>query len=377
MEQASISFLEKLCNSFGPSGFEREAIMIVKDYVRSFSDEIVQDKLGSLLFCKNGSSKEPVIMLPGHVDEIGFVVSAVNEKGFLTFNPLGGWSDQVLLAQRVLVRTSRGDVLGIIAAKPPHVIPADERKKLLTKKKMFIDIACSNRREAAEMGVRVGDPVVPLSNFEIVEKKAFETKDGKEIEKGIQQIAMGKAFDDRVGAFIAAEVIRRLAAEKLPHPNRVVGAATVQEEVGVRGATTAGWLAEPDVCITLEVDISGDVPGIDNNEAPAVMGKGPAISTFDASMIPNQILKELVINTAERCGIPYQLSQMAAGGTDAGAVHKQRAGCPSIVLGAPTRHIHSHVAILNLEDVENCIQLVLELVKVIDKPTADGFTQVP
>ncbi len=376
MEPKAIAFLEQLCNSFGPSGFEREPLGIVRDYVRGFSDDIAQDKLGSLLFGKTGTSDKPVIILPGHVDEIGFVVSSVNEKGFITFNPVGGWFDQVLLAQRVIVRTNKGDVRGVIAAKPPHVLPPDERKKIIEKSKMFIDVGCSNRREVEELGVRVGDPVVPRSRFELIEKKAFEIKNGKEVEKGMQQVAMGKAFDDRVGAFIAAEVIRRLKQDKVAHPNRVVGIATVQEEVGVRGARTAGWVADPDVCLTLEVDIAGDVPGIESQDAPSVMGKGPSILTLDASMIPNQPLKELVIASAEENGIPYQLSHMARGGTDAGAIHVQRAGCPGIVLGVPTRHIHSHVGLLNLEDVENCIRLVLEVVKKIDADTAAGFTRV-
>ena len=376
MEEPSIRFLENLCNSFGPSGFEREAIKVVKRYVEQFSDNISQDKLGSLLFHKKGLSDKPVILLPGHVDEVGFVISSINSKGFLTFNTIGGWFDQVLLGQRVLIRTLKGDIQGIIAAKPPHLLPPDERDKVVEKTKMFIDIGCSNKCEAEKLGIRIGDPVVPLSNFSIMKKKAYELKNDKEIEKGIMELAIGKAFDDRIGAFIAAEVIRRLKVEQITHPNKVIGAATTQEEVGLRGARTTAWLADPDVCLTLEVDIAGDVPGIEPHQAPTVLGKGPGILTFDSSLIPNQALKEFVINTAEKHKIPYQLSQIVRGGTDAGVIHLIRAGCPSIVLGIPTRHIHSHVGILSLDDVKNCIQLVIELIKIMDKETVDDFTRI-
>lgn len=369
-------FLENLSNSFGPSGFEREPIKLAKEYVTQFSDEILFDKLGSLLFKKKGTANEPIILLPGHIDEVGFVISGVNDKGFLTFNAVGGWFDQALLGQRVIIRTNKGDLLGVIAAKPPHLLTLEERSKVVEKTKMFIDIGCSNRREAEEMGVRIGDPVVPVSKFSTFNKPVFEIKNGQETSKGTMEIAMGKAFDDRVGLFIAAEVVRRLKQENISHPNTVIGAATTQEEVGIRGARTTAWLAEPDVNITLEVDISGDVPGVEPQQAPAVMGKGPAILTFDSSLIPNQALKELMIDTAEQHKIPYQLSQIARGGTDAGMIHLSRSGCPSIVLGIPTRHIHSHVGLISLDDIEYGILLMIEVVKLLDGDTVRSFTTV-
>ncbi|UCE08271.1 MAG: M20/M25/M40 family metallo-hydrolase, partial [bacterium] len=334
------------------------------------------DKLGSLLFKKKGSSISPIILLPGHIDEIGFVISGINEKGFLSFNTIGGWFAQVLLGQRVLIRSKKGDVQGVIAAKPPHLLNAEERNKVVEKRTMFIDIGCSNKKEAEVMGVRVGDPVVPASIFSTFQKTAFEVKNGKEQDKGTVELAMGKAFDDRVGVFIATEVVRRFKEERIDHPNTIIGAATIQEEVGARGARTTAWLAEPDVCITLEVDVAGDVPGVEPQQAQALLGKGPAILTYDASMIPNQPLKEFMIAVAEKNNIPYQLSSAAGGGTDAGAIHISRAGCPSIVLGVPTRHIHSHVGLLCLDDIENSIQLVLNTVKELDETVVKEFTVI-
>jgi putative aminopeptidase FrvX len=367
MDAKALDFLARLCDSFGPSGFERDALRCVKEYVEGFSDAVTQDKLGSLLFESRGSSDRPVILLAGHVDEVGFIVSGVNDKGYLTFTPLGGWFDQVLLTQRVIVRTRAGDREGVIASKPPHLLEPDERSKVITKDKMFIDIGCSNKKEAEALGVRTGDPVVPASRFSVLRKEAGA---------GPVELGLGKAFDDRVGAFVAAEVVRRLGREGTAHPNRVVGAATVQEEVGLRGAATAGWMAEPDVVLTLEVDIAGDVPGIEPHQAAAAMGKGPTIVTYDASMIPNQALKELAIATAEEQGIPYQLTSLARGGTDGGAIHKLRGGCPGLVIGVPTRHIHSHVGILSLDDVERCVSLVLEVTKKLDSRTVEGLTRI-
>lgn len=370
-DQQSMRFLEELTNCFGPSGFEREPVRIVKSYVSRYSDEVYSDRLGSLMFKKKGDSDAPVVLVPGHVDEVGFIVSSINKFGFLTFNPLGGWFDQVLLGQRVLVRTSKGMVPGVIAAKPPHLLPAEERKKVVEKNKMFVDIGASNEEEAKAMGVRVGNPVIPDSTFSTMKKTVF--KDGKR--KGSDTIAIGKAFDDRIGAWAAAELVRTLSEKRIRHPNTVIGAATTQEEVGLRGARTTAYVVKPDVCLTLEVDIAGDVPGIEPHEAASKMGAGPSITTWDTSMIPNQGLVDLVIETAEKNKIPYQLSQVS-GGTDAGIIHMSNAGCPSVVIGVPTRHIHSHVGLLSMSDADNCVRLLLEVVKRLDKKTVAGLTEI-
>ncbi len=372
-DQQSMKFLQELTNCFGPSGFEKEPAKIVKSYVTKFSDEVYTDKLGSLMFSTKGSADSPVVLLPGHMDEVGFIISSVNKLGFLTFNPLGGWFDQVLLGQRVIVRTDKGVLIpGVIAAKPPHLMQPEERAKVVAKEKMFIDIGASNEDEAKAMGIRIGNPVIPDSCFSTMEKKVF--KDGKR--KGTDTIAIGKAFDDRIGAWTAAEVVRALAEKKISHPNMVIGAATTQEEVGLRGARTTAFVSKPDVCMTLEVDISGDVPGIEPNEAPTKMGLGPSVTTYDSSMIPNQGLVDFIIQVAERNKIPYQLSQIARGGTDAGVIHIANAGCPSVVIGVPTRHIHSHVGLFSMADAENCVKLIVEAIKKLDKKTVAGFTEV-
>lgn len=359
MDKREIELMQKLMDAFGPSGFEREINKLVKQEVKNFADEILTDRLGSVAFTLEG--KGPKILLTGHTDEVGFIVSSITDEGFLTFNQLGGWWDQVLLAQKVIIRGKKGDIIGVIASKPPHILPQEERKKIVEKKDMFIDIGATSKEEVEELGIRVGDGVVPWSPFSVI-------RDGK--------VAMGKAFDDRIGTFVIMEAMRRIKEQKIPHNNKIIGAATVQEEVGLRGAQTMAQTVNPDVAIVLEVDIAGDVPGIKPQEAATKMGAGPGMITYDRSMIPNQELKEFVIETAEQMQIPLQLSQMAGGGTDAGRIHLNASGCPSVVITVPTRHIHSHVGLLSLKDTENAIQLVVELLKKLDWKTVNSFTDL-
>lgn len=360
--ERSIQVLKELSESFGPAGFEREAAQIVKRYVQTFSDEISTDRLGSIIFKKKGIYDAPKVLIAGHIDEVGFVISGIDkETGFLTFNPLGGWSDQVLLSQRVTVRTAKGDVLGVIAAKPPHLLPEEEASKVVKKENMFIDVGATSCEEAVRLGIRIGDAAVPWSPFTTV---------------GQGKIAMGKGFDDRVGTFVAMEAIRGLKEKGINHPNTVYGVATVQEEVGLRGAATSAYIVEPDVAIVCEVDIAGDVPGIKPHEAPSRMGKGPSIMTFDATMIPNQLLKNFVIETAENLHLPYQLSMISRGGTDAGRIHITKGGCPSIVISVPTRHIHSHVGLFSFEDAENAVKLIDEILRRLDQETVKSFTSI-
>jgi putative aminopeptidase FrvX len=357
-----LRILKSLSESFGPAGFERETAQLVKGNVQRYADEVTTDKLGSVIFKKKGSRERPNVLLAGHIDEVGFLISGMDkDTGFLNFNPIGGWFDQVLLSQRVVVRTKDGDLQGVIAAKPPHVLPEEEAKQVVKKENMFIDIGATSYQEAVDLGIRIGDPVVPWSPFTVVQGG---------------RVALGKGFDDRVGALIAMETVRRLSEGKIAHPNTVFGAATVMEEVGLRGAQTVAHVVAPDVALVLEVDIAGDVPGIKPYQAPSRMGLGPTICTYDASMIPNQMLKEFVIKVAEENEIPYQLSQIARGGTDAGRIHMDRTGCPSIVLGIPTRHIHSHVGMLSVKDLDNFARLTLEVVKRLDSSTVESFTSL-
>jgi len=360
IDERALSFLKEATEAIGPSGFEEPVLALFKNHYSVYADEVRRDNLGSLVLVKRGSSEAPRVLVAGHVDEVGFLVTGITNEGFVNFTPLGGWFEQVLLAQRVVIKTRSGLVPGVIASKPPHLLAPEERQKVVQISQMFIDVGATSKEEAEKLGIRVGDPVAPWSPFT---KTAFDDR------------IMAKALDDRIGAFIAMEALRVLRERSVDHPNTYYAAATVQEEVGLRGAETVGWVVDHDVAIVTEVDIAGDVPGIKPHEAQAKLGKGPSIVTYDRSMIPNQKLKEFVIQVAEECKIPYQLSAVS-GGTDAGRLHLYRGGRPSIVIGVPTRHIHSHVSVASLADVENAVKLVVELIKRLDREAVNSFKSI-
>jgi len=376
-KKLDIDLLENLCNSFGPSGHEHEAQKIARDHGQKFADEVLYDRLGSVIFRKGDSG--PKIMLAGHVDEIGFVIINIEKNGFLRFHQLGGWWDQTLLTQEVVIKPSRSDkkVIGVIGAPPPHVLSPEMRNKVVTKEKMFIDIGCSSKKEVEELGIRVGDPAVPLSSFRIMERTRKEKKNDDKSDEGETRdvtLAVAKAFDDRIGVFIAIEVLRRLKEEGISHPNTVYAVSTVQEEIGLRGARTTSQMLLPDIGFALDVDISGDVPGVEGMVQK--MGKGAAISAGDGSMIPNPRFRKFVLDVAEEIGVRHQPAFLKFGGTDAGAIHLSGMGAPSIFIGIPTRHIHSHHGMLDISDVEAAVDLLVELIKRLDDKTVASFTEL-
>ncbi|MGW8251839.1 MAG: M42 family metallopeptidase, partial [Anaerolineales bacterium] len=326
--------LKELTEAHGVPGYEAPVRAVVRKYMQSLG-EISQDKIGSVICRKAGTAETPRVMLAGHMDEIGFMVKHITKEGFLTFVPLGGWFDQVLLGQRVLVNTSQGDVVGTIGAKPVHLLPPEERSKPVQKKDMYIDIGATSRAEAEAAGVRPGDPVTPRADFVVLANP---------------KTYLSKAFDDRVGTALVISVLQQLQADS--HPNTVYGTATVMEEVGVRGATTSVRLVDPDVAIILESDIAGDVPGIKEHESTIKIGQGPTMLLYDVRMIPNLKLRELVRQTAEELGINLQTSAIEGGATDGAAIHLHSAGVPTVVIGVAARHIHSHSAIMHRDDYD-------------------------
>ncbi|MEN6298876.1 MAG: M42 family metallopeptidase [Anaerolineaceae bacterium] len=341
--------LKELTEAQGVPGYEAPVRATIRKYLEGLGT-LSQDNIGSLICQKQGEETKPKVMLAGHMDEIGFMVKYITEEGFLRFIPLGGWFDQVLLGQRVVVKTSKGDVIGVIGAKPPHLIPASERDKVVQKKDMYIDIGASSQTEVQEAGVRPGDPVIPQSTFSILANK---------------KTYLSKAFDDRVGVAIMISVLQNL--QKTTHSNTVFGAATVMEEVGLRGATTSVRAVDPDVAIILESDIAGDVPGIKPEESAIKLGKGPSVLIYDTRMIPNLKLRDLVMDIAKEKEIPVQTSYIEGGATDGAAIHLHEVGVPTVVIGVAARHIHSHNAIIHRDDYDNAVKLVSSLIVRLDK----------
>jgi endoglucanase len=356
MKKATLELLSELTEVNGVPGFESRVTSIMRDRLTGVAD-CCTDNLGSLIARLDGASDRPHVMLAGHVDEIGFMVKLITEDGFVQFASLGGWWDQVLLAQRVVIETSNGPVTGVIGSKPPHLLPDEERSKVVKRKKMFIDVGAKDREEATEVfGIRPGDPIVPWSPFEVMQN---------------EDRLLAKAWDDRVGVALAIEALQALDGED--HPNTLFGVGTVQEEVGLRGAETAADVVEPDVALILETAIAGDVPGISDDESNVELGGGVTIYVLEGSAIPNLRLRDLAIDLCEERGLDYQLTVLERGGTDAGKIHLHNTGVPSLALGVPTRHIHTHAGIISAADYQTTLRLVIAMCESLDEETVGGM----
>ncbi|PLR81508.1 peptidase M28 [Bacillus canaveralius] len=353
----TLTMLKDLTDARGIPGNEREVREVMKKYIAPFADELTSDGLGSLIAKKVGQEGGPKIMVAGHLDEVGFMITSIDDKGFLRFQTVGGWWSQVMLAQRVTIVTSKGDVTGIIGSKPPHILTAEARKKPVEIKDMFIDIGASSREEALEWGVKPGDMAVPYFEFTVMKN---------------EKMLLAKAWDNRIGCAIAIDVLRQLQGQQ--HPNVVYGVGTVQEEVGLRGARTSAETIEPDIGFAVDVGIAGDTPGVSEKEALSKMGKGPQIILYDASMVSHKGLRDLVTDTADELNIPYQFDAISGGGTDSGAIHVSHNGVPSLAITIATRYIHSHAAVLHRDDYENAVRLIVEVIKRLDKDTVDKIT---
>jgi len=339
--------LEKLSNACGIAGREEEVRKLMKTFLKPHVDEVKEDKLGNVIGIKKGKKNAPKIMLAAHMDEIGLLIKTISKEGFLQFTKIGGIDDRILLAQKVIVYTEKGPLHGIIGSKPPHIQKEEERKKVLAYDELFIDIGAESQEQAKKMGVKIGDAV------------GFDVKFAK-ISKNI---VIGKAFDDRIGCAVMIEAMKRL--EKTECTIYAVG--TVQEEVGLRGATTAAFGIYPDVGIALDVTVAGDVPGVRETEAPVKFKKGPAIEIADAGLIAHPKVLRLLIDAAEESKIPYQLESGLAGSTDAARISLTREGVPSGVISVPTRYIHSPTSMLSLEDAENAVRLTVAAIQKIPK----------
>lgn len=355
MNKETAEMLKRLTDAGGVPGYESAVAEAIRAELKGLA-EFFYDKLGSIICRKQGSAAAPKIMLPGHMDEVGFMVTRITDEGFLRFTMLGGWLPQYLLAQRVTIKTSKGDLPGIIGAKPIHVMSEDERKKVIDKKDLFIDIGVKDKKEAVRAGVRPGDPVIPVTSFTTMANPDY---------------LMAKAWDDRLGCALFIDLIKNLKGKK--HPNTVYGVGTVQEEVGTRGAHTSVRAINPDVALVCEVGIAQDVPGGD--KGLGALGQGPQISIYDRGMIPNIGLRDFIIGTAEKNRIPYQIQVMEGGSTDGGPIHISAQGVPCVYIGVPTRYIHCHSGIISKTDYDYTLRLITELALKLDAKTVRSFTK--
>jgi endoglucanase len=352
-EKRSKELVRRLSLAAGAPGAEEEVRGIVRETLSGVGS-IRYDRLGSLI-CEKPGVENPRVVLDSHLDEVAFMVQSVSAGGRLAFVTLGGWWGHVLLSQRVDVLTERGRVPGVIGSTPPHHLSPEQRKEVLGPEKMYVDIGAGNREQVEALGVRVGDSIVPASEFR---------------EMAVDHVLSGKALDNRLGVALMCETL--LALGDHDHPNTVIGVGAVQEEVGMRGAGTASELARPDVAIVLECTPADDLPG--QSECQAVLGGGPQIRLFDPTAISNRRLVRFVETVADECGIEIQLAVRRSGGTDAGAIHRTRDGVPSVVVGVPARYIHSHVGLFDWRDYVAARQLVLQTVLRLDSARAAAMT---
>jgi len=347
------TLLKEFTETAGVSGDEGKVFALMRKHLGDIT-EVSGDRLGSFIGKLSKGEDSPRIMLTAHMDEIGLMVSHFTGN-FVRFNTLGGWWSPRLIGLPVRVITRKGDVPGVVATMSPFLIEKEDRDRPVKPKDMFIDVGLTGKKKPEDLGIRPGDPVVPVFPFTVL-------SGGKTY--------MAKAWDDRLGCAVIVEVMRRLSKMKLRSSVYAVG--TVQEEVGIRGAVTSGHAVSPDVCFAVDVNIARDLPGSPEGE-PEKLGGGVSICVFDATLIPNRKLRDLVADVADRGKIPYHFSAIPFGGTDGGRIHLNESGVPTLVIGIPTRYIHSAAGIMHRKDFDNAVKLLVEVTRALDAKTVAGL----
>lgn len=355
MRSESLEFLRTLIEAPSPSGYEQPAARVFREYVAPFADEVETNVMGSVHALLRGLAAErpeggrTSVMLAGHIDEIGLMVTYVMEGGFLAFKSIGGVDDAILPGMRVKVHTKSGPLLGLLGRLPIHLLEEDERKTVTKMHKLFIDLGLPV--EKVKELVRIGDPITFGVGFE-------EYGDG---------MAVSRAMDDKMGAWICAEVMREVR-ERGGAKVDLVAAGTVQEEVGLRGGTTSAYGVDPTVGIAVEVGHATDYPDVDKRKhGEADCGKGPIIARGPNI---NPVVFDLLVEAAEKTGVPHQFGGEPRGtGTDANAIQLSRGGKAAALLSVPLRYMHTPNEVLSLADLESSVKLLAEFVIALDPAT--------
>lgn len=338
----AFAFLERLLETPSPSGFEGPNAAHFRDYVSSFAETVVTDPLGSVIAGVNPEGA-PRVMLAGHIDEIGFLIHYIDSDGFCYFRPIGGHDNVVIVGQRVHVHTSQGMVPGVIGKKPVHLLDEDERNKKVQLHDLWIDLGVTGgKQEVEEAGVRVGDPVTYAVG----------------LTRLLGDRVAGRALDNRIGAFVVAEALRRVA-EAEPRA-AVFAVATVQEEIGLRGARASAFGIDPLVGIAVDVTFATDFPSMDKRKTSEItLGKGPAVLRGANA---NRRLADRIANVADEADIPLQVMANPAGtGTDANAMQVSRAGMVAGLIEIPLRYMHTPCEIISLDDADHAAELLAQV----------------
>jgi len=349
MRSESLDFLRELVEAPSPSGYEQPAARVFRDYVGSYADDVMTNVMGSVharLRGSAGGDEPPTVLLAGHIDEIGFIVNYITPEGFVAFKPIGGWDAHNLPGRRVYVHTAEGPLLGVLGRLPIHLIDDEESKKIAKIHQLFIDLGLPG--DEVKKRVRVGDPITVDEGLELF-------GDG---------MAVSRAFDDKMGAWACAEVLR-LVKEAGGAAFDVVAAATVQEEIGLRGGTTSAYSVHPIVGLAVEVGHATDYPDVNKRRhGEADCGKGPIIAR--GPNINPMVFDELVA-AAEAENIPYQVGAEPRGtGTDANAIQLSRGGKAAGLVSVPLRYMHTPSEVLSMADLENTARLMAAFVRRLD-----------
>lgn len=335
LDKKTLQRMEELTQLFGISGQENEVRTYLAKQYETLCDEVIYDNLGSVFGVKKAKNKDAkTVLLAGHMDEIGFCVREITSTGCLSLTAIGGWWNQTLLGQRVLVKNrSNKTFKGVIGSIPPHLLSDEDRAKPMEIKNMLVDIGANSKEEVLSWGILPGDGI-------LVEGSFVELENGRRL--------LAKAWDNRYGCIMGLEVLEALKDIELD-VNLVVG-ATVQEEVGLRGAMTAGYLVKPDVAIVFDCSPANDATG--KKEEFGQLGKGPLVRFIDANYLPHRGFLNHYVDLLEHNGIAYQYYQ-SMGGTDAGALHKLFEGVLTLTMCICARNIHTNSSIIDTEDFLN------------------------
>lgn len=349
----NIELLQQLCEASAVSGDEQEVRSVLINALESGVDEITFDGLGS--FVARKGERGPKVAIVGHMDEVGFMVTHIDEGGFIRFTTIGGWWNQSMLNHRVTVRTRAGaKIPGVIGSVAPHALTEKQKQQPLSFDEMFIDIGANSREEVEKQGVAVGDFISPEANF---------------ARWGDDKI-VGKALDNRVGCALMAELL-----QAVDNPEIILyGVGSVEEEVGLRGAQTSAEHIKPDVVIVLDTAVAGDVPGIDSIKYPLKLGDGPGLMLFDKRYFPNQRLVAALKESAKLSGAPLQFCTMKTGATDGGRYNVMGGGRPVAALCLPTRYLHANSGMISAKDYDALFTLVRDLLVSLTADNVKAFT---
>ncbi len=343
---ADLKLIEDLTLVNGISGFEKEATRVMKSYIEDCVDEIQYDTLGSIIGVKKGS-EDIKVLLTGHIDEIGFIVKEIDDKGYIKVNPIGGWMGQNLPSSLMTITTRAGkEIIGVFGSPSPHGKTPEQRKQVVEPGDAFLDIGVASKQEAKDLGILVGDPITPKSEFTVMANEKY---------------IMSKAFDDRIGACAIVDVLRNLKGKQTKAT--VYGAGTVQEEVGLRGAKTTGQMVQPDVSIAVDVTFSKDLPG---DSGDVKCGCGAVLSVMDGSVIGHTGLLQELENVCKENNIKYELDMITAGGTDSGELSKVNAGVIALTVSIPSRYMHSHHTIIHQDDYDATVKMLTAFIEKLD-----------